>query len=100
MCLTAPSPPLLDWCSVRLLRFHATWCNPCKRFEPIVNAFADKHGIPIEHIDVEEQPELAEKYGVASVPQTHVVDDNGDVVRVIVGALPTPLLERELAQYI
>lgn len=84
---------------MKLLRFHATWCQPCKRFEPIVNAFAEKHGIPIESINVEENPELTEKHNVASVPQTHVVDDNGQLIHIIAGAMPTPMLEKEMAPY-
>lgn len=84
---------------MKLLRFHATWCGPCKKFEPVVNAFAEKRGIPILHVDIEEQADLAEAYGVMSVPTTVLLKD-GVAVKTVMGAMPTPVLERELANYI
>lgn len=84
---------------MKLLRFHATWCQPCKRFEPILSAFAEKHGIPVQHVDIEEQPDLATAYDIRSVPTTLVIKD-GEVVKTINGAMPTPVLEKEMAAFI
>jgi thioredoxin 1 len=84
---------------VKLLRFHATWCGPCKRFEPVVNAFAEKHGIEIQHVDIEEEPEYAAEYDIQSVPTTVLLID-GEARHYITGAKPTPVLEKELAEFI
>ena len=55
--------------------FSATWCGPCKQFKPIMEEIAGD-GYSIEFIDVDNEQNKAEKYGVRSVP-TVVIEDNG-----------------------
>lgn len=85
---------------MKLVRFHATWCGPCKRFEPVINAFAEKHGIPIEHVDIEIDPDRAAAHNVLTVPTTVVLNDDGETVDVINGAVPTPVLTSRLSPYL
>ena len=66
--------------------FSATWCGPCKAFKPIMNEVASE-GYSIEFIDVDQEQNKAEKYGVRSVPTT-VVEENGVEVSRFVGAIP------------
>ena len=66
--------------------FTATWCGPCKAFKPIMNEIANE-GYSIQVIDVDQNQELASKYGVRSIPAT-VIEENGVEVERFIGALP------------
>ena len=66
--------------------FTATWCGPCKAFKPVMNEVAGE-GHSIQFVDVDQNQELASKYGVRSVPTT-VIEENGVEVDRFVGALP------------
>ena len=66
--------------------FTATWCGPCKAFKPVMNEVAGE-GYSIQFVDVDQNKELASKYGVRSVPTT-VIEENGIEVDRFVGALP------------
>ena len=66
--------------------FTATWCGPCKAFKPIMNEISNE-GYSIQVIDVDQNQELASKYGVRSIPAT-VIEENGVEVERFIGALP------------
>jgi thioredoxin 1 len=68
-----------------LLDFFASWCGPCKMLSPVIDAFADEHPeYKICKINVDEEQELAQKYGVMSIPTLVVVRD-GEVASRAVG---------------
>jgi thioredoxin 1 len=71
-----------------LLDFYADWCGPCRMVAPIVHEIADeREDIVVGKINVDEQPELAQAFGVMSIP-TLVVMKNGEVVNQAMGARP------------
>lgn len=71
-----------------LLDFWASWCGPCRMVSPIVDEIAaERSDIKVGKINVDEQPELAARFGVMSIP-TLVVMKNGKVVNQAVGARP------------
>ena len=71
-----------------LLDFFATWCGPCRMIAPFIEQIADEHPeYVVCKIDVDEEPELAQAYGVQSIP-TLVVLKNGEVVNTSMGAKP------------
>ena len=75
--LAAKEPVLLD--------FWASWCAPCRMLSPVVDQIAEETvGIKVGKVNVDEQPELASKFGVMSIP-TLVVMKDGKAVQQSVG---------------
>ena len=71
-----------------LLDFWASWCAPCRIVAPIVEEIAGERGdIKVGKINVDEEPELANKFSIMSIP-TLVVMKNGKIVQQVSGARP------------
>ena len=71
-----------------LLDFWAPWCAPCRMVVPIIEEIAsERSDIKVGKINVDEQPELASKFGIMSIP-TLVVMKNGKIVQRVSGARP------------
>ena len=71
-----------------LVDFFATWCGPCRMVGPILEEIAaEREDIKVVKVDVDEQPELAMQFQVASIPLLIVVKD-GQVVNQALGAKP------------
>lgn len=68
-----------------LVDFYAEWCGPCKMLAPVIDQIAkENEDIKVAKINVDEAQELAEKYGVMSIP-TLVVIKNGEEIKRQVG---------------
>lgn len=68
-----------------LLDFWAPWCAPCRMVAPTVEEIASERvDIKVGKINVDEQPELANKFGIMSIP-TLVVMKNGKIVQRVSG---------------
>lgn len=71
-----------------LLDFWAVWCGPCRMVSPIVDEIAnERDDIKVGKINVDEQSELSQQFGVMSIP-TLIVMKNGEIANKAVGALP------------
>lgn len=71
-----------------LLDFYADWCGPCRMVSPIVDEIAAENPqYLVGKIDVDSEPELAQQFGVSSIPMLAVMK-NGEVVNKSVGARP------------
>lgn len=84
-----------------LVDFWAPWCGPCRQVAPILKAIADANEdkVRVVKVDIDENPELAEKYRITSIPNLKVFV-GGAVEKTIVGAKPRVVLERELSEWI
>ena len=71
-----------------LLDFWASWCAPCRMVVPIIEEIAgERPDIKVGKINVDEQPELASKFGIMSIP-TLVFMKNRKIVQQVSGARP------------
>lgn len=71
-----------------LLDFWADWCGPCHMTAPILEEIAEERtDITVGKINVDEQPELAEQFGIMSIP-TLIVIKNGKITNQSIGASP------------
>ena len=71
-----------------LIDFWAVWCGPCKMIAPIVEEIAaQRDDIVVGKVDVDQQMELAVKFGITSIP-TLVLMKNGEVAATMVGYRP------------
>ena len=80
-----------------LVDFWATWCGPCKMLAPTISRIAEEKAgvVKVCKLDVDEEPELAQKYGIASIP-TLKVFVNGEVVNTKIGVQPKASIEAML----
>lgn len=75
-----------------LVDFWASWCGPCKMLSPVIEEIADERSdIKVGKVNIDEHPELAQKYGVMSIPTVLVIKD-GEEVNKSVGAVPKKTL--------
>ena len=71
-----------------LLDFFASWCGPCRMVGPILDEIAEeREDIKVCKVDIDEQPELASRFRIMSVPTLMVLKD-GNIVEQSVGAKP------------
>ena len=67
-----------------LIDFYADWCGPCRMVAPIVHEIADeRNDIVVGKINVDNEPELAQKFGVMSIPTLVVLKDGAEANRVV-----------------
>jgi len=80
-----------------LLDFWAEWCGPCKMIAPLLDDIADKYEdrLAIVKLNVDENPNTAQKFGIRSIP-TLILFKDGAVQAQMMGAMPKSQLEEFL----
>ena len=77
-----------------LVDFWASWCGPCKMLTPVVHQIADENPkIKVMSVNVDEEPGLAQKFNVMSIP-TLILFNKGEAVQQMVGVQPKSSIEQ------
>ena len=84
-----------------MVDFWAEWCGPCRAVSPILDQIAAEHAdkIKIVKLNVEDNPQMAMKYQITSIPAMKVFR-GGEVVKTVIGAKPKPAIEADLAEFL
>jgi thioredoxin len=61
----------------QILYFSATWCGPCKNFKPIMESISNS--IPVQFIDVDQNPTLSAQYSIRSIPTLVFLKDGQEI---------------------
>ena len=80
-----------------LVDFWAEWCGPCHAVSPILDRIAEERAgeLRLVKINIDEEPDIAERYGIASIP-TMVLFKGGEPAAAAIGAQPKGALEAQL----
>jgi len=68
-----------------LVDFYADWCGPCKMVAPILEEIAQEGIVQVAKVNVDQQPKLAERFGILSIP-TMIVFQDGKEKKKLIGA--------------
>jgi len=81
-----------------MVDFWAEWCNPCRAIAPVLDELVATSGgrVSLAKVNVDENPGLAARYGIRSIPTILFVKD-GKVVDQVIGAVPKSQLQKKLA---
>jgi thioredoxin 1 len=80
-----------------IVDFWAEWCGPCHAVAPVLDRIVDEQNgdLKLVKVNIDEQPSLAARFGVQSIP-TMILFKDGEPAAAAIGAQPKPALERAL----
>ena len=79
---------------MELLDFYADWCGPCQMMKPTMEEFEKVHPeVKVRRVNIDDEEELANQYGVSSIPCLVFVKDGEEVAREV-GVMPLKKLEK------
>ena len=80
-----------------LVDFWAEWCGPCHAVAPVLDRIAEERDgeLKLVKVNIDEERELSDRYGIASIP-TMVLFKSGEPAAAVIGAQPKSAIERSL----
>ena len=72
---------------MKVLKFYAEWCGPCKALTQVIKKAGDKVTIPVEDVNIDENVMLSQQFGIRSVPVMVLVDDKENELKRQVGLI-------------
>ena len=72
---------------MKVLKFYADWCGPCKALSMVIKGAGDKVTVPIDDVNIDNELMTSVEYGVRSVPTMILIDENGTELKRMVGAM-------------
>jgi len=80
-----------------IVDFWAEWCGPCHAVSPVLERIAQEREdeLKLVKVNIDEQPELAQRFGIASIP-TMILFEAGEPKKAAIGAQPKGSLEKQL----
>ena len=92
---------VLDNAKPTIVDFWAEWCGPCRQLGPVLDAIAAEYSeqVDVVKVNVDENPAIASKYGITSIPAVYLFA-NGEVAKTSIGAKPKSALEKEFSEYL
>ncbi|HEV2451273.1 MAG TPA: thioredoxin [Streptosporangiaceae bacterium] len=81
--------------------YWAEWCGPCRMVAPVLEEIAVEHAdkIDVVKLNIDENPEVAQRYEILQIPTLNVFS-GGQVVKQVIGAKPKSALLRDLAEFL
>ena len=76
-----------------MVDFWAEWCGPCRAVAPVLEQVAEESGVSLMKVNIDENPGLAARYGIRSIPTILFVKD-GEIVDRVVGAAPKAAFQK------
>ncbi len=79
--------------------FWAEWCGPCRMMEPVLREIAKAHSdaLKVAKINIDQEPDLAARFNVSSIP-TFIFFKNGRQVQQHIGAMPRPAMDKMIQE--